>query len=200
MFGGVPVRAAIRPAAGTADRDGRGPRSPYRRHPRGRQLDGQGYPVKAAADFHHRARLIRCGHREARGDALGAFDEQIDCRRVDSIADIQRGHRPHLFLGDSESLSTGGQDPHGRRLRDDRLDLVGDSVEHVFAVIENQQPDSAFQCGGHRLGYGLAGLLVDAQHCRHGVGYSCRVGNGGQFENPDPVRELVGQTRRNLQR
>ena len=60
--------------------------------------------------------------------------------------------------------------------------------------------DSALQGGGHRLGHCLARLLGDAQHRRDGVGYRRRVGDCGQLEKPDPVGELIGQPRRDLQR
>ena len=123
----------------------------HRRHPRGRQLDGQRDPVEASADLHHRVRLIGVGHREARRHALGAFDEQTHRGRVDSRADVQRGHRPQLLVGDPQSFAAGGQDLHGRRLREDRFDQIGGGVEHVLAVVEHQQPHPALQRGGHRL-------------------------------------------------
>ena len=42
---------------------------------------------------------------EKRGaTALGTFNEQGDCGRVDSRADIQRGHRPQLLVGDARVL------------------------------------------------------------------------------------------------
>ncbi len=82
----------------------------HRRHPRNRQLDRQRDAVQATANFHHRARLISCGHPEARGHTAGAFDEQIDCGRVDSAAEIQRGHRPHLLVGDRQPFAAGGHE------------------------------------------------------------------------------------------
>ena len=170
----------------------------HRRHPRGRQLDGQGNPVEAPADLHHRGGLISCGHREARGHTPGAFDEQIDCRRVDAPADIQRGHQPHLLVGDPQSFAAGGHNSHRRRVRQDRFDQIGGSVEHVLAVVEHQQPDSALQRGGHRLAHGLARLLGDAQHRRHRVGHRRRIGDRSQFEKPDPVGKFIGQPRRDL--
>ncbi len=60
--------------------------------------------------------------------------------------------------------------------------------------------DPALQRGGHRLAHALARLLGDAQHRRHRVGHRRRIGDRGQFENPDTVGELVGQPRRDLQR
>ena len=59
----------------------------HRRHPRSRQLDRQWNPVQALADLHHCIRLI--GHREARSDGTGSFDEQIDRRRIGPRDDIQ---------------------------------------------------------------------------------------------------------------
>ena len=38
---------------------------------------------------------------------------------------IQRRHRPQLLVGDADSFATGGQDFHGRRRREDRLDQIG---------------------------------------------------------------------------
>ena len=46
----------------------------------------------------------------------------------------------------------------------------------------------------------LARLLGDAQHRRDRVGHRRRIGDRGQFEKPDAVRELVGQPRRNFGR
>jgi hypothetical protein len=118
-----------------------------RRHPRGRQLDRQRDPVEAAADFDDRARLVSVAQREARSHTAGAFDEQGCGSRVDSRADVQRGHQPHLLVGDPKSFAAGGQDSHGRRVSQDGFDQIGGGVEHVLAVVEHQQPDSALQRG-----------------------------------------------------
>ncbi len=48
------------------------------------------------------------------------------------------------------------------------------------------------------LAHALARLLGDAQHRRHRVGHRRRIGDRGQFENPDAVGELIGQLRRDL--
>ena len=71
----------------------------------------------------------------------------------------------------------------------------------MLAVVEHQQPRP---CPPTRRpptsAHGLARLLGDAQHRRHCVGYRRRVGDRGQLEKPDTVRELIGQTRRDLGR
>ena len=105
-----------------------------------------------------------------------------------------------MLVGDPQPFAAGGQDPHRRRLRQDGLDQIGGGVEHVLAVVEHQQPDPALQRGGHTLAHGLARLLGDAQHRGHRVGHRRRIGDRGQFEQPDAVRELVGQPRRDFGR
>ena len=42
--------------------------------------------------------------------------------------------------------------------------------------------------------------MGDAQHRRDRVGHRYRIGDRGQFEKPDPVGELVGETRCDFQR
>ena len=50
----------------------------------------------------------------------------------------------------------------------------------------------------HRLTHGLARLLGDAQHGGHRVGHRRRIGDRCQFENPNPVGELIDQSRPRL--
>jgi hypothetical protein len=85
-------------------------------------------------------------------------------------------------------------------LRQDCLDQIGGLVAHVLAVVDHQQPDPARQRDGHRLTHGFAWLLGDAQHCGDSVGHRRRIGDGGQFENPDSIREFIDQMGRGLQR
>ena len=118
VCGGVPVRAVSRPAAGNGDRDDHAPRWGHRRHPRGCQLNGQGYPIETLANLDDSGGFIAVDHRKARRNTLSAFNEQAHRRRVDSRCRVQRGDRPHLLLGDPESFSAGGQDFHGRGLRE----------------------------------------------------------------------------------
>ena len=54
-----------------------------------------------------------------------------------------------MLVGDPESFAAGGENLHGRRAREDRLDQVGGGVEHVLAVVEHQQPRPALQRRGH---------------------------------------------------
>ena len=60
--------------------------------------------------------------------------------------------------------------------------------------------DPALQRGRHTAGNTHTRLLGDAEHGRHRVGHRRRVGDRGQFEKPDTVRELIGQARRDFER
>ena len=134
------------------------------------------------------------------GNTMGAFDEQVHRGGVDARADVQRRAPRH---------NCSSPTPNPSRLVA-RILTVADAariastrsarrVEHVLAVVEHQQPDSALQRGGHRLAHALARLLGDAQHRRHRVGHRRRIGDRGQLEKPDPVGEFIGQPRRDLQ-
>jgi hypothetical protein len=51
----------------------------------------------------------------------------------------------------------------------------------------------ALQRSGHGLAHSLARLLRDTQHGRHRIGHRCRIGDRGQLENPNTIREFVDQ-------
>ena len=72
---------------------------------------------------------------------------------------------------------------------------VGDEI----ALRIDLPPDPAFQRGSHRLADTHSRLLGNAQYRCHGVGHRSRISHGGQFENPDTVRELIAQARGDLQ-
>ena len=172
----------------------------HRRHPGGGQFDGQWNPVQALTNLDDCGGFVAVDHREARRNALSAFDEQTHRRRVDSRCRVQRAHRPNLLVWDSESLAAGGEDSYSRRLRKYRFDQVGGGGENVLAIVDHQQPDPALQRGGHRLTYGLTRLLGDAQHRRHRIGHRRRISHRCQLEKPNAVGKLISQVRRDFQR
>ena len=71
-------------------------------------------------------RCVECG-RQVNTD----YDRCYDCR-------VQRAHRAHLLVGDSESFAAGGEDLYSRRVREYGFDQVGGSVENVLAVVDHQ--------------------------------------------------------------
>ena len=105
VCGGVPGRAATPPAAGTADPDDHAPRSAVIDAIREAASSmANGIPSRRRQISTTAAASSGRGHREARRHAAGAFDEQAHRGRVDSRADVQRGHRPQLLVGDPQIL------------------------------------------------------------------------------------------------
>ena len=173
VCGGVPAPGVIRPAAGTGDRADHAPRWPSSTAMREAASSmANGNPVEALTNLHHCGRFIAVGQREARRDACSAFDEQR--RRRTSRSRLPRPARAPAKPARRRRRSPSrlvAKDMHGRGMRKDGLDQVGGGVKNVLAIVEHQQPRPAFQRGGHRLTYGLAGLLGDAQHRGHRVGH-----------------------------
>ena len=198
--GGVPVRAASRPAAGTGDQDDHAPRLAVIDAIReAANSMANGIPSRRRQISTTAAASSAVGHREAAAPHLGRV------RRTGSPPP-SRFPPPTSSEGTGHTCSSATPSPsrlvarirHRRRLREDGLDQIGGGVEHVLAVVEHQQPDPALQRGGHRLAHGLARLLGDAQHRRHRVGHRRRIGDRRQFENPDTVGKFIGQPRRDL--
>ena len=107
-------------------------------HSRCRQLDRQRDAVEAAADLDDGGGVLGPTQRDVRGDPASAFVEQRCRGRVD--AGVQGWHGPELLVGHPQRLPAGGEDPHSRRAREDRVDHVGGGVQDMFAVVEHQQP------------------------------------------------------------
>jgi hypothetical protein len=162
--GGVPARAGSRPAAGTADRDGHEPRSPSSkpsarppaRWPTGSRRGAGSSPHRGGLGrpWPPRSARQRCGRVRQTGSSPRSRCPHAPPARAPATT---ARRRPPILRGWS-------QNPHGRRVRQKRLDQIRRSVGHVLAVVENQQPDSAFQCGGHTVIQALPRLLGDAQH------------------------------------
>ena len=132
--------------------------------------------------------MRRCG-RVRRTDHRG---------RIDARTDVQRGHRPQLLVGDPQPFAAGGQYPHRRRPREDRLDQIG---RGVAARARSCRTPTAGPCPPTRrprLADTLSRLLGNAQHRRHRIGHRRRIGDRGQLEKPDPVGKFIGQPRRDL--
>ena len=117
----------------------------------------------------------------------------------DSVAGLQRGHRPQLFVGRPQTLTAGRQNPHRRRHGEDRLDHLGGGIEDVLAVVEHQQSRSALQSGRHTSRHGHPLLLGDSEDGGHGFGHRSRVADRGELDHPHPVGEIGGQPSGDLQ-
>jgi len=172
----------------------------HRRHPRGRQLDGQTGSRPGGGRYPPpQPRRRRCSTRSARQRSEhvqrtvppppsrcppphpGTAPATVARRRPPTL----RGWWPGSSPSPRPRGSPRPDQPPGRA--------------HARSV-EHQQLDSALQRGRHRLAHALSRLLSDAQHRRHCIRHRTRIGDRSQLEKPDTVGELIDQARRDLQR
>ena len=111
--GGAPGRDATRRAAGIGHRAGHAPPSPSSMPS---AMPPTRWPTGCRRDAGRSLRPLPTRSTETRRHIAGTFDEQVDRR-----SGFQRSHRPHLLVGDPESLTAGGQHLHRRRLSRESL-------------------------------------------------------------------------------
>jgi len=106
-----------------------------------------------------------------------------------------------------QRLPAGGQDGHAWAAGHQHLGQLGDRVDQVLAVVEDQQHPPGLQ----QLHQPLHRILLrrqgdrawpeptaDAQGRGHGVGHRPLAAQRGQLDQPDPVGDVVGQAGRHL--
>ena len=177
----VRVRAATRRAAGSDRRVDRALQSPSSTHARCSQLDRQRNPVESTADLHHGTGVVRLRQRDARRHRRRVPRTTLPPRSRSRCASSD---------GTGHSCSSATPKPsrlvatilHRCRPREDRFDHVGRGVQHVLAIVEDQQSRTAVHGSGDALGDSHARLLGDAQHGRD------RFGHRGRISRPRPVR------------
>ena len=199
--GGVPARAASRPAAGTADRDDHAPRSPSstpsaRPPTRWPAVSRRGAgrsppPRRPHQPWPPRSARQRCG-------------------RVRQTGSPPRSRCPHRTSSEGTSHNCSSATPNPSRLvantrtvaecariASTRSAAASRTCSQLSNTNNRTRPSNA---AATLSATALARLLGDAQHRGHRVGHRRRIGDRGQFEQPDAVRELVGQPRRDFGR
>ena len=137
------------------------------------------------------------GHLKVGLVRLHAVDEQArrggaQQRRntVAAVGQRQRLHGVGLLAGHVQHLAAAGQDANLRHGLEQRVHQVAGGVDHVFAVVEHQQQPARLEVRAQRLRQGPAGLFGHIEHTR-GLGHhQGLVAQGGQVDEPGPVREL----------
>ena len=131
------------------------------RKPRRRQLDRQRKPVEAADDLGDGRPLGGIGV-EVRHHRARPLDEQLDGRSV-VVGRRQRRHHVQLLTGHAQPLAAGRDDRHVRTGDEETIDEVGDRVEDVLAVVEQQHHLGVRQHRRQSFGQHFAGAAVDRQ-------------------------------------
>ena len=165
------------------------------RHARGGEFQRQRQAVELAADVHHRVQVAFV-EAEARLDRADAGDEQRHRavrRRIRQHGMVRhrQGAEPDRPLARQlQGLLARDQDlqvGHGvEQLAHER----GHRIDEVLAVVQNQQFAAAQAFGQFDARVGPP-RQVDAQRQRHGARQCGRVRDGGQFDHPGAVPEIV---------
>jgi len=140
---------------------------------RSSQLNGQGNAVKLDANVGHCARVQLC-EREVRLYRACSLHEQphrfdswhrLQRRHLLQIRQTQRGHTPHGLTRQGHRLTAGCQDPELRAPLQKLLNQLRAVLDHLFAVIQDEQDVSRAQPFENCFPQTPAGLLLEPQ-CR----------------------------------
>ena len=80
------------------------------------------------------------------------------------------------------------------------LAICADGLDHVLAVVEDQQGAAVPEVRAHRLQQRPIGLFAHAEHLRRLADDQRRVADRRQVEEPHAVGKVVDLLRRDLQR
>ncbi len=170
----------------------------------GGQLDGEWQALQPGADLRH-GRGVRQAQGEVGPGRLGTPDEEshrrtrgeiLEARGRRRVQQRQRGDDKDVFAGEAQHLAAGGEDlqvrSNGQEVGEERGRL-----DHLLDVVEQQQDVAWAQVGGQDLGRGRSpsgcAHLLQAQRPRDRREDEGGVGDRGQADEDDPVRELRGK-------
>ena len=103
------------------------------------------------------------------------------------IGQRQRTQRIRAFASQMQRLATGGHHGHLRRVAQQRLGHPRASVQHMLAVVENQQGFPRAQVIAQHRKQRLPGGLLDLQHVGQCARHESRIAERRQVDEPHPV-------------
>ncbi len=180
-----------------------------RRHqcdPRRRELERERDAVEAPADLAD-LRGVRRIDREPGLHGAGALLEQPRRRRRGHHVDrgrSLRGHvelaqRPRLFTGDAERLAARDQEVHARALGQQRIDHVAGLVEHVLAVVEDEEQPAGAERVAHRVERRQARTIGHLEGLEEQRVEVVAIVDGAQIALPDTAGIAAGAVGGDLQ-
>ena len=146
-----------------------------------RQLDRQRQPVETTDDLGDARPLGGIGV-ELRIHGARPLHEQIDSRPV--VGRRERRHHVQLLAGHPQPLAAGRDDRHVRTGDQETIDEIGNRVEDVLAVVEQQQHLGLRQHRRQSIGQHLSGAAIDGQRGGDDVDGGLLAG-GRQFAHHD---------------
>ena len=153
------------------------------------QLDGQRHAVQRPAQRRH-PRGVRRVRVAGRGGHPGG--EQVDGIAT-AVDDRQPGDDVHPLVREEEPGPARGEHGDVRAARDDPLDAAPDTVEHVLAVVEDEQRVVVGERGDQREVDRRGPLLGNADRLGDRRGDHRRVGQVDQVDEPDAVAAGRGE-------
>ena len=145
------------------------------------ELDGERHPVESGADRRDGGPVVR-SEREAVSDERCALHEQRDGLGSEGFDGV------HLLAGHAKRLTARGQDTHIAATVADCLRRPGRLVDHMLAVVENEQGLARSEPGDR-----VCNGITHRNHCpdRHGDRRTNQalVGEGCEIDDYDAVSE-----------
>ena len=151
-------------------------------------------PVETIDDLADRRRRLGVGN-EAGPGLLRPLDEQRDRGRR-----VERRHPPRHLAGDAHRLATRRQHAQARARVQQRLDHPGRRVEHLLAVVDDEQRVEIAQLLRQRVDERTTELLAQTEHPGDRLGDVAAVADRGELRAPHAVGERVELVGRGVQR
>ena len=160
------------------------------------ELDRQWDPVESTRQLDHGGPVVR-GYLEGRAGLSCTFDEQGDglglgdAVRRQLLLVVRYRERTHLddrFPCDPEGLPARGEDPHRRRLTENRIGEHRTGVEQVLTVVENEQQPlggDVLDQPGHRP---PTRLIAKTERGHDRLGDELWIPQAGELHQPDAIR------------
>ena len=151
-----------------------------------RELERERQTVEASTDARDRFALFVIGREP--GPALArSFDEQLDCGCL-----VERRHPPSDFAGDTERLAARRHDAQVRDADQERVEHACGPIEHLLAVVEDEQRLAAAQLLHQGVDQGPVVLLAQADSLGHGGRDKIGIPHRGEVDPPHPAGMTIG--------
>jgi hypothetical protein len=177
-----------------------------RANARGGELERERDALEPGDQLGHGRRFLLVED-EARLVQLRPLDEQAyrgrARERLQAVAARRHGQRQHreaLLAGGAQQLAARGQDAHVRRRLEDRVRELRRGLDHVLAVVEDQQGTVPLQVRADALQQRPARLLAHAERLRRLADDEPGVADRREVEEPDAVGKFVDLLGGGLQR
>ncbi len=135
--------------------------------------------------------------------AVGALDEELRRGGVKVVAGYRHGKRPHredALAAQREPLATRREHPDAGTGMGQRADELRRGVEHVLAVVDDEQQLLGAHEAGEARHRGQPGFGLETQRCGDRIAHRSTITNWGQVGEPRPIMESGEQVSRSLDR